>query len=187
MYEGVDTIVLHNELAWEEVLPVAFRPLAAPLPPEQLARLQERNLRLLQVYAALEEQGAVDKTEDKGLQPADILRIEAKLNLLLDLMGQLLAAQNPRPAPVLVRFNALGAQWHPQVAPRPGEQGQLEIWLRDSLPQPLVLVTRMTTIAADGSVTASIEPPGEAVADFINKLAFRRHRRQVAGHRQPRR
>jgi hypothetical protein len=28
-------------------------------------------------------------------------------------------------------------------------------------------------------------PPGEAVSDLLEKLAFRRHRRQVAGSRQP--
>ena len=34
---------------------------------------------------------------------------------------------------------------------------------------------------------ASFVPPGEATADLLEKLAFRRHRRQVAGVRQPRR
>ena len=31
MYEGVDTIVLHNELAYYEVLPVEWEPQARPL------------------------------------------------------------------------------------------------------------------------------------------------------------
>lgn len=187
MYEGVDTIVLHNELAWEDSLPVAFRPLPAPPEPAHQAVLNERNLRVLQVCSTIEEQGAVDKGDDAGMQSADILRIEAKLNLLLDLMGQLLAAQNPRPPATLLRFNALGAQWHPDTPLQPGQLGLLEIWLRDSLPQPLTLVARVTTIAADGSITASFAPPGDAIADLIEKLAFRRHRRQVAGSRQPRR
>jgi hypothetical protein len=187
MYEGVDTVVLHDELAWEESLPVAFRPLAAAPEPSRLALLHERNLRVLQVCSAIEEQGAIENPDEAGLQSADILRIEAKLNLLLDLMGQLLAAQNPRPPAVLLRFNALGARWRSAAPPQKGAQGLLEIWLRDSLPQPLTLVTHITTVAADGSITASFAPPGDAIADLIEKLAFRRHRRQVAGSRQPRR
>ncbi len=38
------------------------------------------------------------------------MRLEVKVNLLLDLMGQLLAAQVAAPAAGMVRFNAHGAQ-----------------------------------------------------------------------------
>ncbi len=110
-----------------------------------------------------------------------------RINLLLDLVGQLLAAQVPRPVPALVRFNALGALWKSANPPRVGQQGLLEIWLRDSLPQPLALIANVTHVAADGHVKATFVPPGEATADLLEKLAFRRHRRQVAGSRQPRR
>ncbi len=48
----------------------------------------------------------------------------------------------------------------------------LEIWLRDSLPQPLVLIANVTHVANDGLVKATLTPPGEAVADLIEKLAF---------------
>ena len=68
-----------------------------------------------------------------------------------------------------------------------GEQGLLDIYLRDSLPQPLTLIANITHVSADGQVQATFSPPGEAAADLIEKLAFRRHRRQVAGVRQPRR
>src|SRR5690349_17669347 len=51
MYEGVDTVVLHNELAYEDVLPVGWRPLVKPLDLAAVNALTERNLRTLQVYA----------------------------------------------------------------------------------------------------------------------------------------
>jgi hypothetical protein len=41
-------------------------------------------------------------------------------------------------------------------------------------------------VSPDGQVKVKFMPLGEAVADLIEKLAFRRHRRQVAGSR-PRR
>jgi hypothetical protein len=187
MYEGVDTVILNNELAYQDLLPVAFKPLARPLESAEVAALTDRNLRMLQVCAVLEEQGAVEKKDESSPHAADMMRLEVKVNLLLDLVGQLLAAQLPRPAAVVVRFNAVGALWKPAVAPRQGQQGLLEIWLRDSLPQPLALIANITQVAADGHVKASFVPPGEATADLLEKLAFRRHRRQVAGVRQPRR
>jgi hypothetical protein len=187
MYEGIDTVVLHNELACQDHLPVLFRGLSRPPPIAETAALTERNIRTLQVCAMLEEQGALEKSEEKSLHSADMLRLEAKLNLVLDLLGQVLAAQTPRPAPVPIRFNALGATWMSQKPPRPGELGLLEIYLRDSLPQPLVLLANVTSVSTDGQVKATFAPPGEVTADLLEKLAFRRHRRQIAGVRQPRR
>ncbi len=97
MYEGVDTVVLHNELAYEDVLPVGWRPLAKPLDFTAVTVLTERNVRTLQVCATIEEQGPVEKAEDKSMHSTDLLRLETKMNLVLELMGQLLAAQQPRP------------------------------------------------------------------------------------------
>lgn len=187
MYEGVDTVVLHNELAYEDVLPVGWRGLAKPLDLAAVTALTERNVRTLQVCATIEEQGPVEKAEDKSLHSNDLLRLEVKMNLVLELMGQILAAQQPRPAPVPVRFNALGGVWQSAAPPRNGEQGLLDIWLRECLAQPLTLIANVTQVTPDGRVKATFTPPGEATADLIEKLAFRRHRRHVAGVRQPRR
>jgi len=186
MYEGVDTVILNNELAYQDLLPVSFKPLARPMEMAAIAALTDRNVRMLTVCAVLEEQGAIDK-KDESANTADVMRLEVKVNLLLDLVGQLLAAQMPRPLPSLVRFNALGVLWKSANPPRVGQQGLMEIWLRDSLPQPLALIANVTNVAPDGHVKASFVPPGEATADLLEKLAFRRHRRQVAGVRQPRR
>jgi Atypical PilZ domain, cyclic di-GMP receptor len=187
MYEGVDTVVLHNELAYEDVLPIGWRALSKPLDMAAVSALTERNIRTLLVCATIEEQGPVEKAEDKSLHSTDLLRLEVKMNLVLELMGQLLAAQQPRPRPVSVRFNALGANWRATTPPRVGEQGLLDIYLRECLAQPLTLIANVTHVSVEGVVKVAFTPPGEATADLIEKLAFRRHRRHVAGVRQPRR
>jgi len=45
----------------------------------------------------------------------------------------------------------------------------------------------VTNVTPDGNIKVRFLPVGETVADLIEKLAFRRHRRQIAGSRQPRR
>ncbi|HXR50658.1 MAG TPA: PilZ domain-containing protein [Steroidobacteraceae bacterium] len=187
MYEGVDTVVLHNELAYEDVLPVGWRPLAKSPDLATVTMLTERNVRTLHVCATIEEQGPVEKAEEKSMHSTDLLRLEVKMNLVLELMGQLLAAQQPRPVPTPVRFNALGAMWQSVSPPRNGEQGFLDIYLRECLAQPLTLIANVTQVTPEGKVRVTFTPPGEATADLIEKLAFRRHRRHVAGVRQPRR
>jgi hypothetical protein len=189
MFDGTDTVVLYDELAYEDVLPFAWRPLPHEPSPEVMASLAERNLRVLQFCAALEEHGPVrEKVDETAPHAADLLRIELKVNLLLDLVGQILAASQQRPAALPVRFNARGIVWK-ATAPLPaaGTHGIAEIYLRDTLAEPLRLPGRIEGVIAQDYVEAHFIPPPEPIADLIEKLAFRRHRRRIAGSRQPRR
>ena len=183
MFDGSDTVVLYEELAFQDVLPVVWRPLAAGAERDMAHGFDERNLRVLQAWDAMEEHVPVEK-EDSAYS-AELLRLDMKVNLLLDLVGQLLVANHPRPAPTPIRFNALGAAWRAGgTLPDPGTQGILEIYLRDSLADPLCLLGRVTNVTPEGQIKIKFLPLTEAVADLIEKLAFRRHRRQIAGARR---
>jgi hypothetical protein len=187
MYDGADTVVLYEELAFQDMLPIQWRP-AAPEPDVSNA-FEERNLRVLQAWDAMEEHAPVEKkNNDDSAYAAELLRLDSKLNLVLDLIGQLLIANRPRPKAAAVRFNALGATWRLSgKLPEAGEQGFVEIYLRDCLAEPLRLPGRITSVTPEGQIKVRFLPLGEAVSDLIEKLAFRRHRRQIAGARQPRR
>ncbi len=185
MFDGSDTVVLYNELAYEEVLPVTWTPLAGTLDAAVAAGFTERNVRLLQALAAVEDHGVSDKPDESA---PDLTRLDFKINLLLDLVGQLLVVNRPRPAPVAIRFNAQGAVWQAAAPlPQAGSQGVLEIHLRDFLAEPLRLVGTLTGVTSSGEITARFAPVGESLADLLERLIFRHHRRQVAGFRQPRR
>ena len=191
MYDGADTVVLYEELAFQDVLPIVWRPMTTPWERELAASFDERNLRLLQAWDAMEEHAPVEKQKaEDAPYAAEIMRLDLKVNLLLDLVGQLLAANRPRPPTAPVRFNALGAVWRATgggTLPEAGEQGIAEIYLRDCMAEPLRLAGRVTNVTPDGHIKVKFLPMGEAVSDLIEKLAFRRHRRQIAGARQPRR
>ncbi|MGH8238865.1 MAG: PilZ domain-containing protein, partial [Steroidobacteraceae bacterium] len=109
-----------------------------------------------------------------------------KVNLLLDMVGALLVASRPRPRAAAIRFNALGGVWQ-AAAPFPelGSQGVLEIYVRDSIAEPLRLAGRIASVGPDGRVKVRFAALSENVADLLEKLAFRKHRRQVAGIRLP--
>lgn len=186
MYEGLDTVILYEELAYEDVLPVAWRSLPEPFDPALVGSFADRNLRMLQAVAALDEHGQIDKPDENAPHAADVLRLEMKVNLLLDMVGVLLNAQRPRPKPAAVRFNALGGVFQ-GASPFPplGNQGVFEVYLRDSVADPLRLFGRIASVSPDGKVKVRFVPPGENISDLLEKLAFRKHRRQVAGVRQP--
>lgn len=186
MYEGLDTVVLYDELAYEDVLPVAWHRLPEPFDPAMVGSFQDRNLRVLQALSALEEHGPIEKPDENAPHAADILRLDLKLNLLLDMVGALLVASHPRPKATPIRFNALGGVWQ-AAAPHPelGAQGVLEVFMRDCIAEPLRLMGRIASITPDGRVKIRFIPPGEHISDLLEKLAFRKHRRQIAGARQP--
>src|ERR1700737_2437134 len=191
MFDGADTVVLYEELAFQDVLPLLWRPMMSRVDPGPTGSFDERNLRLLQAWDAMEEHVPVEKQKSEDAPyAAEIMRLDLKVNLLLDLVGQLLAANRPRPPASPVRFNALGAMWHATkggTLPEAGEQGIAEIYLRDCMAEPLRLAGRVTSVTPDGHIKVKFLPMGEAVSDLIEKLAFRRHRRQIAGARKPRR
>jgi len=189
MYDGADTVVLYEELAFQDVLPLIWRPNSTAIDRELTASFDERNLRLLQAWEAMDEHIPIEKQKiEDAPYAAEIMRLDLKINLLLDLVGQLLVSNRPRPNAVPIRFNALGAMWRGTgTLPEAGEQGIVEIYLRDSLAEPLRMAGRVTSVTPEGGIKVKFLPMGEAVSDLLEKLAFRRHRRQIAGARQPRR
>ena len=92
---------------------------------------------MLQACDALEEHGQLDKSDDESPHSADLRRLDFKLNLLLDLAGQLLAASQPRLRPFNIRLNAMGASFTYDEGLSEGAYGVLEVMLRDIVVQPL--------------------------------------------------
>jgi len=185
MFDGSDTVVLYEELAYQDVLPVLWRAMPGTVDQAVAASFTDRNVRVLQACAAIEDHGVGPEQDE--ISP-ELQRLDFKVNLLLDLVGQLLVSNRPRPTAVPIRFNALGAIWRGSPPlPEAGAQGVAEIYLRDFLAEPLRLIGRITNVTPDGQIKARFNPTGETVADLIEKLTFRRHRRQIAGSRQPRR
>jgi hypothetical protein len=186
MYDGKDTIVIFDKLAYEDLLPVRWRPLPQPVDDTTALHYAERNLRVLQACDALEEHGQLDKSDDEAPHSADLRRLDFKLNLLLDLAGQLLAASQPRLRPFTIRLNAMGASFTYDERLEEGAYGVLEVMLREIVVQPLNLPAQIVKGVAPNTHVRFLSL-GEVVADHIEKLVFRRHRRQIAGARGIRR
>jgi hypothetical protein len=185
MYQGDDTVVLDNELAHQDVLPVQWMAMWEPPDRFDLLGLEEANLLLLQTCLAVEEHPARDPNEDLGPLAGEIARLDFKLNLVMQLLAKLTAKDRMPPAtPIL--FNGLGASWTCiGQTPPVGGHGVLRVQLRSSLPQPLELPAQVA--AVEGSV-AKVKFSGlsAGVSELIARLAFVRHRRHIAEVRKAR-
>jgi hypothetical protein len=185
MYEGADTVVLYDELAYQDVLPVQWKPLPRPPDRFELIGMDEANTLLLQACIAVEEHPARDKNEDLEPLAGELARLDFKINLVLQLLSKLVT-QEPIAAPTPIQFNALGASWDcPGPMPVVGDKGVLRIQLRSSLPQPLELPAEVSTVTGP-AVRFMIPELSEGNAELIQKLAFLRHRRHIADARKAR-
>lgn len=188
MFDGNDTIVMFEKLAYDDLLPVRWVPHPGPIDDATAQHLADRNLRVLQACDALEEYGQHEKADDDSPHSADLMRLDFKLNLLLELAGQLLAQSHSRVKPVPIRLNSLGASWKTEEPPPVlGAHGILEVMIRDIVVQPLNLPSQSVGGGGPNEGRVRFTVLGEIVADHIEKLVFRRHRRKIAGSRQPRR
>ena len=184
-FEGVDTVVLHNELAYQDVLPVGFEPVNGEPDAFRFAGIEDSNLMLLQACVAVEELPTRDKGEDPHPLAADLARIDFKLNLVLGLLGKLVPPDRGAAA-VRVSFNAIGVSWELSgVPPRVGQRGLVRIRLRGSLPQTLDLYAEITENMGAG-ISARFIELSPSLTELLHKLCFLMHRKQVAGSRKSR-
>lgn len=182
---GVDTVVLENELALYEILPVQWQDL--PQTPDALVRgrREDANLLLLRTCIAVEDHPVREKHEEQNPLAAEFARLDLKLDLVLKLLSVVVDGGHAL-APVPIRFNSKGASWQTAGAmPTRGSCGLLGIRLLGFLPQNLELHSEITESEGD-SVTARFLEPTPGVVDLIQQLCFLKHRKQVADARKSR-
>ena len=185
MYEGVDTVVLYDELAYQDVLPVQWQPLSRSLDRFEMIGVDESNQLLLQACVAVEEHPARDVSEELEPLAGELARLDFKLNLVLQLLSKLVATERFA-VPTPIQFNALGASWTAiGPAPQLGERGLLRVQLRSSLPQPLELSATVSGVSGT-TVQVRFSDLPESTVELIHKLAFLHHRRQIADARKAR-
>jgi len=172
----------HISLVWQLVdsLPAA----------NELVSINENNSRFLKALAAMNE-GAPEAGEEIPQTAAELQRLDLKLNLLLEIVGQLLASQRTLPAPTQVRLGHAAIEWVTEDCPPPGAQISVDVYLRSELPSPLkfhgvAVLADPEDGAASGSKRVQVRFVGlsSALQDDLEKFIFRRHRRSIAQRQQ---
>lgn len=171
-----------QRLSVEESLHADGEPLAWPPPQTQLLWLAERNANTLAAIAALEERRA-DLAEDDSPLMQEMLRMDAKLTALVDIVNQLLVPASTLPPRQWLRFNAVGALLPASLVPA-GDAMLLRLRFDLCRSLPLELPAQMERRFDDGRVFVVFTPLGDVLGDAIERLVFRHHRRKVAEARQ---
>jgi len=167
-------------------LPLAV---AAIEPPsiELLHRWNSDNLDLLHALAAFED-APREGRDDHGPFAAEIGKLDAKLRLILRLLGRLTAAGTPLPGECELRFGAGQLEW---VGPAVGSVGTrvlAQLYLSPLISEPLrlpgLLVATPARAAGQEWQCLRYEGLHPMTVDSIEKHIFLYHRRAVAMARQ---
>ncbi len=172
-------------LILDELRPLAWLPGPVPLGSE-LASLNADNLQLLIAEGSIEETRSTEALKEES--PAllhELQRLEYKLNILLRLTAELTMRQNAMPKVYRIRLSANALEWY-LAGPTAGATGVLQLYINSSVPQPLLLpCTVAGEVVRDAQRISQLRFAGisEPVADAMEKLIFRHHRRLIASSR----
>jgi hypothetical protein len=177
---------LGDGLVYEDALPLVWTagPIAEGL---VLARLNADNHQLLGAEASLDEVRVQEALKDES--PAlvqELQRLEFKVNILLRLTAELSLRNAGLPAPHRIRLTSRALEWFDAEAPAVGSTGLLALYINSALPQPVRIPSLVAGERIQDNVrVAQLKFSGlsDAVAEQIEKLIFRHHRRLVAGAR----
>lgn len=171
-----------QRVSCEENLHVDSEPLAWPPSTAQQLHMVERSMNTLSAIAALEERVVETGDEDNPLMQ-EMLRMDAKLTALTDIVNQLLVPPDSLPPRQVLRLNVVGALLPAALVP-PGDALVLRPRFDVCRSLPLELPARIEQRFPDGQVFVAFALLGDVLSDAIERLVFRHHRRKVAEARQ---
>ena len=127
---------------------------------------------LLRVILALDEYPAEHSEE--------LATLDFKVNIILELLGELLSRQLDLPAPVTLSLGATELMWTSDAdLPAAGEHIELSIYLHRTFPRPFTLRGQVSE-AQPGSCHVQLDSLPDSLQDMFEKFIFAHHRREVA-------
>ena len=178
----VDTVSedVNEGLVFAGHIPLASRRIEELPGATEMAFVNEKNEHTLRASLLSTEPVEGDEHDEVLLH---LKRQELKIDLLMDMMGEILAQHSDIPVEQWVRLRTAGVQWQEAAKPLSvGDKLEINLFVTPPIPRPLTFFAVIEAI--DNSlVSASFQGVNQAVQDSLDKIIFRHHRRTVAQSR----
>ena len=168
----------HNRLVIEPCIGLTWRPLPEHI---NIQALNKNNLLTMSLLDVLEEQHT--SVADSSHHSPEFKNIEAKLNLLLHLVAQLLGPNQNLPESLQVKLSIHDVEW---LSDKKIEQGQnvlIDLYLDNEYQHALQLraqVHKVKLLKDLYLVHAQFSRLDEVLREQLEKWIFRYHRRDIA-------
>lgn len=175
-----------DQVSYDDRLPFDLDPIETKLSASQRERLAARNVSVLRAVGVLEEHRS--EPEDRNGMEGDIARLDLKLNLVIELLGVAINMQRPLPQDHEIRISTKGIRWHcEQLVAQSGETVMISLFLHACSAQAVQWEANILANepAEDGGhyCWAEFEALPDAMTQYLERLIFRHHRRQIAEER----
>ena len=145
---------------------------------------------LLRNISHVEDNQPEDKPEEHGARELALQRMEAKVDLLLGVVSQLLCRDREIGPPRALRWSPVGVG---VVLPGDWQAGDTALlcmpaaaWLPQNLELPVRVLATEPAGSAGRRLWLAVEPLGAPLAEAIKRHLFRLHRRAIAEERRSR-
>lgn len=163
---------MHGHILLERTLPLSWTVLQT----DAQASSTENNHIVFNLLDTLEEP-AFHKSEAENAN--DLLRIEAKLNVVMQLLSQLLQNRQPALPAVAIRFTSDSLAWQMEQTLPVGSLLQVSLYPENSIPLAISFVARVLA-ATERWMEVDMHGLSEEEQTIWSRWVFRQHRRQVA-------
>lgn len=169
-----------DSLVFQGRLPAAFRSITDVPGPSTLVISNERNEHTLKSSLISNEPAEIDDHDDVMQH---LKRQEAKLDLLLDMVTEILSRQSNMPQEIEVRLTAQSVGWQDaEQSYLPDDLVEVDVYITPSIPKPLRFYGKVVASEA-GQHSVEFMGVNQQVTDLLDKILFRHHRRAVAQQR----
>jgi hypothetical protein len=178
-----ETGPLSSCLVYEDMLPLAWLVMGEEARAINVARAAEHNEHVLRCVNLLSDK-VKEKIDDESEVDSTLVRLEAKMNLILEMLSKLSVGRDDLGKSTQVRVAATGIEWIcREQQPTEGDKLWIKLNIDSRVPEALQLAAQVETISDTDSgvvIYAKFDDMGEAVQDQLEKMIFRQHRRKVA-------
>ncbi|MET0330645.1 MAG: PilZ domain-containing protein [Dyella sp.] len=167
-----------QSMAFEGALHLSVLALDVPPDATALAGYNERNLHVLRALASLDER-RVETSEDESPVLQELLRMDSKINVLMEIVNRLLVPLELLPMRQPIRFNALGILLPAANLPS-AEHLLVRLHFDACRALPLEMAVQFVRMESEMRAFLGFVKPTEMVHEGLERFVFRHHRRKVA-------
>ncbi len=121
--------------------------------------------------------------EDESVESLRWQALEARIDLCVQMLGQILARNEPNPPRCSLFLSGEHCRWNQATPMTVGEQGFVGLGLSAQIPQLLWLPATIRACQAEGDawqIEAQFQIHDVELQDWLDKTIFRHHRREIS-------
>lgn len=168
---------INEGLLFQGKLPVSLQLIDALPDEDHLAIINHENENFLKISLILDETVEIDEHDEIRVE---LRRQDLKINLLMDMVGELLSQRKGMPKFVPVKLTSSGIELQTPGEFKTSDKLEVEIYITPATPRALKFYGEAVLNEEDNTILIRFSGVSLQVKDWLEKIIFRYHRRAIA-------